>query len=141
VLSGIEPLSAFISEALRLYPSTPIVARFAVDADSVDGDAIEAGLNVMVSFIGVQHDRRFRADPWAVALETAHAPAAGASTAFGHGPRSCEGKHFALFELMIFLSIFLARARFELTSDEPPTFRWKSQMLREGGQPLRLVAR
>jgi cytochrome P450 len=52
---------------------------------------------------------------------------------------ACGGKQFALVELMAVLSVFLANARFEPTSDAPVRFFWKSQMLREGGQRVRVL--
>lgn len=139
-LSRLDPLARFISEALRLYPPTPIVARYAEVEDRLGTTTVSAGQNIMVSFIGIQHDRRFRPDPWALNIdETATHKTSGETMAFSIGPRVCGGKQFALLELISFLSIFLTRARLELTSDEPPVFFWKSQMLREGGQPVRIV--
>jgi len=137
-LSSLEPLSQFVSETLRLYPPTPIVARYAIDADQLGDKNIEAGQNVMISFIGVQHDRRFRADPWALNIDShKNQKISGGNMAFSIGPRICGGKHFAMVEVTTFLSVFLDKVRLELTSDAPPVFHWKSQMLREGGQPVR----
>ncbi|MDH7785449.1 cytochrome P450 [Ochrobactrum sp. 19YEA23] len=139
-LSTFKPLSRFISEALRLYPPTPIVARYAIDADDLGTTQVSAGQNIIVSFIGIQLDRRFRADPWALDMDDiATQKATGETMAFSIGPRICGGKQFALLELVTFLSVFLNCARFELTSNKPPSYFWKSQMLREGGQPVRVV--
>ncbi|KAB2719961.1 cytochrome P450 [Brucella intermedia] len=139
-LSKLKPLSRFISEALRLYPPTPIVARYAIDTDKLGTTHVSPGQNIMVSFIGVQLDRRFRADPWALDMDDLSAKkVTGETMAFSIGPRICGGKQFALLELMTFLSVFLNCARFELTSNKPPSYFWKSQMLRDGGQPVRVV--
>lgn len=139
-LAGLEPLSQFISEALRLYPPTPIVARFAIEDDQLGDRHIEAGQNVMISFIGIQHDKRFRADPWVLNIDDyPRQKTDGENMAFSIGPRICGGKNFALVEIITFLSVFLNLARFELTSDEEPSFHWKSQMLREGGQPVKVI--
>lgn len=138
-LSKLQPLAAFISEALRLYPPTPIVARFAIESDQLGETAIDAGQNVLISFIGIQHDERYRNAPWSLNIDhEINSKVAGDTIAFGFGPRICGGKNFALVELITFLSVFLNRARFTLTSDAPPVFHWKSQMLREGGQPVRV---
>jgi cytochrome P450 len=137
-LSRLEPLARFISETLRLYPPTPILTRMALARDRVGGREIEAGQIVLISLIGLTHDARWRADPWR--YDPGHEPAspgAGEGTVFSFGPRVCGGKQFALLELMTVLSVFLAHARFEPTSDEPPRFFWKSQMLRAGGQRVR----
>ncbi len=140
-LSKLKLLHNFVSEALRLYPPTPVIAKRAIVADTVGDFKVVAGQNVLVSFVGVQLDKRLREDPWKIDLdETAAAcPAAGRTTSFSIGPRVCGGKHFALVEVATFLVFFLDKARFVLTSDEEPSFRWKSQMLHAGGQPVRVL--
>lgn len=136
-LSSLEPLARFISEALRLFPPTPIVARYALEEDQLSDITLQPGQNVMISFIGIQHDERLRADPWALNMNGSRTEkASGDTMAFSIGPRICGGKQFALLELITFLSVFLNRAKFELSSNEAPEFYWKSQMLRAGGQPV-----
>lgn len=140
-LSGFDELADFVSEALRLFPPTPIVSRLAVDPDTIGSHAIAAGQNVIISFVGIQHDARFRSDPWGLQMDggARKGVASGVNSAFSFGPRVCGGKHFALVELMAALATFLLGARFELTSEAAPRFHWKSQMLREGGQPVRVT--
>lgn len=145
-LSQINPLTAFISETLRLYPPTPIIARLAVEADSIGEIDIKPGQNVLISFIGIQHDARLHSQPWQLNMdEGGQNPhtrdGSGINTAFSFGPRVCGGKNFALVELAGFLSVFLSRAEFTATSDAEPVFHWKSQMLREGGHPVRVTLR
>lgn len=138
-LSKIQPLANLISETLRLYPSTPIVGRLALAPDRIGEREIEAGQNVLISFVGIQHDARLRSNPWKLDIgDEATKPGSGESTAFSFGPRGCGGKQFALVELITILSVFLANAHFELTTDAPPRFYWKSQMHREGGHPVRV---
>ena len=138
-LATLKPLAAFISETLRLYPPTPIVSRFAIEPDQLGDIRIDAGQKVVISFVGIQHDERFRPSPWSIDIDAeANTRIEGDAMAFSIGPRVCGGKHFALVELVTFLSVFLDKAGFELTSDAEPVFRWKSQMLREGGQPVRM---
>lgn len=143
-LSKLPGLSALISETLRLFPPTPIIARLAVAEDVLSGEKIQAGQNVLISFIGIQHDERLQPDPWVPHLGDAQHPPAtrkgsGTNTAFSFGPRVCGGKHFALIELAGFLHVFLTRGIFTLTSDAPPAFYWKSQMLHDGGQPVHVA--
>ena len=96
----------------------------------------------MISFVGIQNDTRLRANPWVVDLEKGSDKGGdkGGDAAFGFGPRICGGKQFALVELMSFVSVFLAHARFESTSSAEPIFHWKAQMLRQGGQAVRVTA-
>lgn len=140
-LAECEPLSDFLSEALRMFPPSPIVSRQATVADRIGEFDIAPGQNLLISFIGIGHDARFRADPWTLGGSGARRGAtAGTHVAFSLGPRVCGGKHFALIELMGALAAFLAHGRFTLTDTAEPRFHWKAQMLREGGHPVRVRA-
>lgn len=141
-LSDFDALATLVSEALRLYPPTPIVARLATLTDRIGDREVRPGQNVLISFVGIQHDRRHRPDPWRLHVDsdTRRRTGAGVHTAFSFGPRICGGKQFALVELMAFVFVLLLEARFEPTSLDAPRFHWKSQMLREGGQPVRVSA-
>jgi len=105
-LSNLRPLANLISETLRLYPSTPIIGRLALAADRIGEREIEAGQNVLISFVGIQHDARLRANPWTLDIgDEATKPGSGESTAFSFGSRGCGGKQFALVELITILSV------------------------------------
>ncbi len=137
-LAEFTGLSALLSEALRLYPPTPIIARRTVDHDRIDGRDIAPNQGVLISFVGIQHDRRYREDPWALDMsdDASRGNTAGLRSAFSLGPRICGGKQFARVELMAILFTLLQNAQFELSSYEPPRFHWKTQLLRQGGQPV-----
>ena len=145
-LSGMPSFSALIDETLRIFPPTPLIARLSNGADQIGTHAILQDQNVLISFVGIQNDTQLRANPWVVDLEKGIEKGGdkggdkGGETAFGFGPRICGGKQFALVELMSFLSVFLAQARFESTSSAEPVFHWKAQMLRQGGQAVRVTA-
>jgi len=140
--SQLKLLNNFISETLRLFPSTPVVARMAVAADRIGDFDIDAGQNVLVSFVGVNHDSRMREDPWRIDVSdlATGCPVSGRTTSFSLGPRVCGGKHFALVEMAGFIGALLDKVRFEPTCMQEPRFRWKSQMLHEGGLPVRAIA-
>lgn len=142
VLRGFGDLSDFVSESLRLYPPTPIVSRLAVGPDTIGDHAIGVGQNIIISFVGVQHDVRIQPAPWNLhaGCNARRGIGSGLCTAFSAGQRVCGGKHFAIVELMAVLTVFLLEMRVELISDEAPRFHWKSQMLREGGHPVRLTS-
>jgi cytochrome P450 len=132
-----EALERFISETLRLYPTSPISSRVALTDTRLGQRAIAAGQNVMISWIGVQHDARRVPDPWRMRLDrSGDDRRLGSRTAFSLGPRMCGGKQFALVEMAAILREFLRSARFTLLDDAPPRFHWRSQLLREGGQPV-----
>jgi enediyne biosynthesis protein E7 len=140
-LGELTPLSNFVSETLRLYPPVPALARLSLADDRLGDARVDTGQHVAISVIGLQYDRRFRPDPWALDISgvAREVPAAGSLTAFGSGPRMCGGKQFALLESMAILSVFLRSARFELISDSTPEFYWRSQMNRRGGHPVRVL--
>lgn len=145
-ISKLELIGAWISEALRLFPSSPILDRLAVQDDVIGGEPVKAGQNIMISLIGVQHDERLHPSAWELHLGDDKRPAqnrknSGVNTAFSLGPRVCGGKNFALVELAGFLHTLVTHARFTLTSETPPRFAWKALMLREGGQPVHVAMR
>ena len=136
-LSRIGLLANFVDEVLRIFPVTPVVSRKAVGADRLGHSVVEPGAQILVSIVGLQHDRRANPDPWKPSIQSA--PASGINVSFGAGPRVCGGARFAQAELISFLSVFLAEAQFELTDQGPPRFRWQTLLMHEGGQPVRLV--
>ncbi len=121
--------------------TSPIVSRFAINSDQLSDFSVPPDQNVILSFIGVQHDRRFRADPWALDVSSENTNKTDDDrVAFSFGARICGGKQFALLEMITILSVLVANARFELTSEEAPAFKWKTQLVAEGGQPVRVSA-
>jgi cytochrome P450 len=138
-LAACTPLADFLSEVLRLFPPTPILARLATQSDESGGEPVVAGQNILISLIGAGHDTQLRENPWELTLDGARRSGdAGTHLAFGAGARVCGGKQFALVEVMTILDVFLRHAQFELTSNAAPRFHWKAQMLRAGGQPVML---
>lgn len=136
-LGSCHELKAFLAETLRLYPPSPLVTRQALAPDVLGETVIEAGQLIVVSLIGVCHAPGTRPDPWELDLDAAsHGPCAGSRMPFSVGPRICGGKQFAMVELMTILATYLRHVRFELTDRASPRFYWKTQMLREGGQPV-----
>ena len=136
-LAACLPLKAFLAETLRLFPPSPLVTRRALQPDTLGPHVIPAGQLIVVSLIGVCHAPGSRQDPWRVDLAGAsHGPCAGTRMPFSVGPRICGGKQFALVELMAVLATYLREVRFSLTDPAPPRYYWKTQMLREGGQPV-----
>jgi cytochrome P450 len=142
-LSDVSEFESFLDAVLRIFPAAPMVGRRALGSDTLGGHQIQPDDQVLVSIVGVQHGTQSGSDPWSVDIDAADARAAnvGHSFTFSVGPRVCAGARFAVIEMMSFLAVFLRDARFELTSTAPPRFRWQSQLLHEGGQPVKVVRR
>lgn len=103
-------------EALRLYPSVPLLVREALEDDVIAGEPIRRGVQAYVvpwvmhrhrthwsqptSFMPDRFDGQ--ASPWT---------AGGAYLPFGAGPRICIGARFALAEAQIVLATLLRRFR------------------------------
>lgn len=139
-LSTFQSLTQFVSETLRLFPPTPLITRTALSEDVLGDYKIIKDQKIILSLIGIQHDRRFRDNPWQMAIDEPKShKTSGDIMAFSMGPRVCGGKQFALIELVSLLATFVQHAYFELTSDSDPVFHWKSQMLHKNGVPVRVL--
>jgi len=141
-IEDLDILRHFVLEVLRIFPSTPVIARRAVNAEHIGDYHVQAGEQILISLVGIQHDRRARPDPWKINLD-APTPHTGTSHSFSFslGPRMCGGSRFALYELMALLFLFIRNASFTPTSEAPPRFRFQTQLMHEGGQPVRVSLR
>jgi steroid delta-isomerase-like uncharacterized protein len=101
---------AVIHEALRLYPPVWSLARTSLADDEVLGYKVPAGAMVTISpYLLHRHpanwDRAEDFRPERFLGDAADsASQAGRYLPFGHGPRQCIGKHFALLELPLVLA-------------------------------------
>ena len=146
-LPVLPQLDDFISETLRLFPPTPILSRYARAADQLSCGPVAPGTIVLISLIGLHTDTRWREAPWSLDLAAARAHhnrlGSGLGSAFGMGERACGGRLFAMTELRALLVQLLCSARIEAIAPEPLNeaidVEWRSQMIRRGGQRLRVL--
>lgn len=133
-------LRNFVSEVLRIFPSTPVIARRAIDHDRIGDYSVEAGEQILVSMIGIQRERRENPSFWNINLAdlSAEASSTGNPISFSIGPRMCGGSRFAMLELMAILCLFIREGQFEPTSDHPPQFVFQTQLMHDNGQPVRV---
>jgi cytochrome P450 len=142
-LLACDELNAFIAEALRIFPPIPILSRIATEADRIGDVPVNSGQKVLVSVIGLHHDRRWFPDPRKVSLARfprGELPAElrGHYLPFGLGQRACPGGRIASAELSAALATLLHAARFERLSDAPLAFEWLASLRRAGGQHLKV---
>lgn len=135
---------AVIEEAMRLFPPAPTLARRAVAADVVGGQAIEAGTTVVVSpWILHRHEllwdepdafrpERFLPENRKSIDRYAYIP-------FSAGPRVCIGAAFAIQEAVIALAAILRTAEVEAVTPVEP--RPTHQITLRSREPMRLRLR
>jgi cytochrome P450 len=99
-VAGLARLGACIDEAMRLWPTTPMLSRVAVHDTELDGVKVPAGTQLLIVNTFNHRDRdaiewadRFDPDQWT-------SGDAGSDWLFNHlshGPQGCPGSDLALF--------------------------------------------
>ena len=117
-LPNLRYTRAVIDEALRLYPPIWLLTRTAVNDDAIAGYTIPAGTLVAISPYLIHRHPDFWEDPEAFVprrfLTDERATQAYRYLPFGHGPRYCVGKFFAMLEMPLVLAAVFSE--FALTS-------------------------
>lgn len=107
-----------VLEALRLYPSAPVIARRATRNLTVGTTALRPGDVVVIPIYALHRHERLWEDPQSFDPER-FAPEAQAARhrysfmPFGAGPRICIGMNFAINEAVAILATLLPRFRLE----------------------------
>ena len=118
---------AVVDETLRLYPPVWLVPRQALGADTICGDAVGHGADVLLCAYTLHRNARYwpepdRFDPDRFARAADVRPA-GVYLPFGAGPRACAGSRFAIVEAMLVVAelgrTFRLRGPFEQVVPEP----------------------
>ncbi|TDU79967.1 cytochrome P450 [Streptomyces sp. KS 21] len=105
-------VQALVHETLRLYPSAWILPRYATEADTLAGYAVEAGSDVVVCPYLTHRDPELWPDPEHFDPRRFTSPDGrpthpGSYLPFGIGPRACLGLQFALRESTVLLEHLL----------------------------------
>jgi cytochrome P450 len=142
-LADLAPLRAFVQEAIRIFPPIPVLSRLVLADDAIDGWQIARGNTMILSMIGLHHDRNIYPNPARIDLgrhPDGHTPRALAPhfLPFGDGQRICPGSRFANAELLSALAAFLRRARIHPGGASTIAFRWDATLRRDHGNHLRL---
>jgi cytochrome P450 len=116
-------LRSVLFETLRLYPSAPMIARQAFEADEVLGCAVVPGCMITISPWVMHRHRKlwdapttFRPERF---IDQPHPWGVEGFIPFGMGPRVCIGAGFALAEAQIILASLLARFEVSMASERP----------------------
>lgn len=111
-----------LQEGMRLYPPSSVLGRRVLADTEIDGWAISAGTQVLVSAWVTHRHPKFwkepdRFDPSRFADGRYRAP--GVYFPFGGGARTCIGRHFALTEASVIVREMLRAYRLEAVGDLP----------------------
>jgi cytochrome P450 len=126
-VAGLEYLGACLQEAMRLWPTTPMLSRETLTDTDWGGVSVPAGTNVLIpnTFLHRDTDRhpwadRFAPEQWL----HGDAPDDWCFNHFSRGPQGCPGSALALFLAKAVLATLLCRREVDLVSPsldpEPP---------------------
>jgi cytochrome P450 len=122
-VTGLPLTTAVLKEAMRLYPSAPILGRLAVEEDDLMGHRVPPGTNVVVAPWTIHRHPEFWQDPLVFdptrftggpRPEPSHRYA---WMPFGGGPRACIGQHFSMVEAVLALALILREHRVTAQAD------------------------
>ena len=136
-----KTMLALINETFRLFPAVPILSRVAVEEVHVGGTKIQPGQKLILSIIGLHHDRNY----WPVPdkMDTGRFPNGDPVgelrkhlLPFSAGPRMCGGSRFAMVEIPVAIATLLAKMQFEPAEQKPIRFHWGASMRHKEGVKL-----
>ncbi len=101
-------------ESMRLYPSAPIIPRLVQQDTTLDGFFLPKGSRVLVNLFNIHRHPEYwsepeRFDPDRFTPENKQRRDRHAFMPFGAGPHLCTGKHFALIEAHLLLTLIAQR--------------------------------
>lgn len=117
-MEALPYLTMVLKEAMRLYPSAPVIGRRSVAEAEVDGVRIPAGADLLVSpWVTQRHPAYWpdpeRFDPTRFTPEAEAGRPRYAWFPFGGGPRACIGQHLSMLESVLGLAVLLREFAFE----------------------------
>lgn len=138
-----KTMMALINETFRLFPAVPILSRVAVGEAHVGGTKIQPGQKILLSIIGLHHDRNFW--PMPEKMDIGRYPDGDPSSElrkhllpFSAGPRMCGGSKFAMLEIPVAIASLLDKIQFDPAEQQPIAFHWGASMRHRDG--IRLIA-
>lgn len=138
---SIKDMSAFLLEALRIFPPIPVLSRIATTKDDIGGFRVKAGARVLISIIGVHHDPAVFPKPLTVQPDRHPDGDLTKETAphylpFGDGKRICPGAKIANLEAMTALAVMLDKTKMDAVPAKTLDLRWEASMRQAKGTRL-----
>lgn len=139
-LADLAPLRAFVKEAMRIFSPIPVLSQLVLADDAIGGWQIARGNTMILSMIGLHHDRNIYLNP--ARFDLGRHPDGRVLVPhflpFGDGQRIGPGSRFANAELLSALAAFLQRDRIHPGGASTIAFRWDASLRRHHGNHLRL---
>jgi cytochrome P450 len=143
-VAGLRYLDACLSEAMRIWPTTPMLSRETVADTDWRGVSVPAGTQVLIVNTFLHRDRERHAWADRFAPERWIDGEAAEDWAFNHfsrGPQGCPGAALTLFLGRAFLAALLRRREIDLLAPRLDPERPLPQMLDYFGLRLELAGR
>ena len=135
-----------LNEALRLYPTAPLIVREIPEDTELGGVHIPAGTMGLIPIYTIHRHRKLwenpdSFDPTRFSPETGSKPGRYQFLPFGAGPRICIGAAFAMIEAKVMLASFVRAADFELEPGFVPHPTGQMFLTAAGDIPVRVTMR
>ncbi|GDY74558.1 hypothetical protein SAV31267_040430 [Streptomyces avermitilis] len=145
-MEALPYLTMVLKEAMRLYPSAPVIGRRAVADAEVDGVRIPAGADLFVSpWVTHRHPDYWpdpeRFDPERFTPEAEAGRPRYAWFPFGGGPRACIGQHLSMLESVLGLAVLIREFEFEAVGEEEVPLGAGITLLAKGPARCRVIPR
>lgn len=145
-MEALPYLTMVVKEAMRLYPSAPVIGRRAVVGTEIDGVRIPAGADVLVSpWVTHRHpghwDEPERFDPERFTAEAEAGRPRYAWFPFGGGPRACIGQHLSMLESVLALAVLLQAYDVEAPADDEVPLGAAITLIAKGPARCRVTGR
>lgn len=123
-LNDMKYLEAVIKEALRLYPSVPIIGRKLYEDRKIGDYFIPKNTSVLIGIMHMQRSAKLFEDPLSFKPERFETKIQDHKSAynwiaFSAGSRNCIGQKFAMMELKVVLSSIIKKFKLLPSNIEP----------------------
>lgn len=145
-LNELIVIEQVLNEALRLYPTAPIIVRDIVEDIELAGVRVPANTIGIIPIYAIHRHRRIWRDPDSFdpsrfATGSDQKPGRYQFLPFGAGPRICIGAAFSVIEAKIMLATFVRAADFELQPGFVPRPTGQMFLTAAGDVPMRVRLR
>lgn len=114
-IASLHVLEACIQEAMRLWPTTPLLVRESVVADTLEGITIAPGTQVVILTSFTHRDTQTQSDANTFSPHLwLNGQGDGSFYHFSNGPQKCAGKELALFVAKAVLATMLNNGHYRL---------------------------